>query len=427
MKQNRITYSCISTIIIVFLVMITQLSPALSDLKLDQSISSAQNVFSNGQTFYVDDDNTMGPWNGTLEYPFQYIQDGVNIASDGDTVFVFSGLYYENIIVDKSIDLIGEDQDTAIIDGRAETFAVKLTADHVFLSGFKIQYAGVSVPPFYWGAGISIFSDDNTIVYNTICHNHWSIYLISSNLNVISNNLFLLNGPARFEQSSENNFSDNILNISNIMLNSFSNNNTIYNNMIIAAIFPQTSAIGILDSSYNSVSHNSIYGKWDFGVIIGGNNPSSHNFISKNVIRGSRNGIQIGTNSEKNLVISNLITNCTGVAGLKLGYTSNNILTYNTVINCSIGIHVYGSCYYNNITCNNFIDNPRSVRTVRYDWESLRDIFKNRWDGNYWGRERFFPKILIAENIVGPTHRRVPFFILEGIDWHPADEPYDIS
>ena len=426
MKMNRIIKIYIPTMIIVCLVMITQLSPALSDHMLNQPISSAQMFFSNGQTFYVDDDNTMGPWNGTLEYPFQYIQDGVNIASDGDTVFVFSGLYYENIIVYKSIDLIGEDQDTTVIDGRAETFAVKLTADHVFLSGFKIQYAGASVPPFYQGDGIRIFSDDNTIVYNTITHNTWPIYLISSNHNVISNNLFLLNTAAIFEQSSENIFSDNILNMSYISLISYSNNNSIYNNTIIAPIFPQTSAIRILDSSYNSISHNSIYGKWDFGVLIGGNNPSSHNSVSKNVIRGSRNGVQIGTNSEKNLVISNLITDCTGVAGLNLVYSSNNILSYNTIINCSYGIHVYGSCYYNNITCNNFIDNHRSVRTVRYDWESLRDLFKNRWDKNYWGRARFFPKIIIGEIVVGPTYRRVPFFVLDGIDWHPAKEPNQI-
>ena len=31
-----------------------------------------------GATIYVDDDNTAGPWDGTLEHPYQHIQDGVN-------------------------------------------------------------------------------------------------------------------------------------------------------------------------------------------------------------------------------------------------------------------------------------------------------------------------------------------------------------
>ena len=37
------------------------------------------------KTIYVDDDNTEGLWEGTLEHPYQYIQDGIDSASDGDT------------------------------------------------------------------------------------------------------------------------------------------------------------------------------------------------------------------------------------------------------------------------------------------------------------------------------------------------------
>ena len=35
---------------------------------------------------YVDGNNTAGPWDGTLEHPYQHIQDGVDNASAGDTV-----------------------------------------------------------------------------------------------------------------------------------------------------------------------------------------------------------------------------------------------------------------------------------------------------------------------------------------------------
>ena len=45
------------------------------------------------KTIYVDDDNTEGPWDGSAEYPYQTIRDGVNASSDGDTVFVRSGSY----------------------------------------------------------------------------------------------------------------------------------------------------------------------------------------------------------------------------------------------------------------------------------------------------------------------------------------------
>lgn len=58
-------------------------------------------------TIYVDDDNTEGPWDGSMEHPFQYIQEGINASMDGDTVFVFEGTYTENVMINKSIILRG--------------------------------------------------------------------------------------------------------------------------------------------------------------------------------------------------------------------------------------------------------------------------------------------------------------------------------
>ena len=44
------------------------------------------------KTIYVDDDNTAGPWNGTLEYPYRYIQDAIDVSSKDDTIYVFNGI-----------------------------------------------------------------------------------------------------------------------------------------------------------------------------------------------------------------------------------------------------------------------------------------------------------------------------------------------
>ena len=67
---------------------------------------------------YVDDSNTQGPWDGTFEHPYQYIEDGINAANSGDTVFVFNGIYYNEDIdnVTKPIKLLGEDKYNTIID-----------------------------------------------------------------------------------------------------------------------------------------------------------------------------------------------------------------------------------------------------------------------------------------------------------------------
>ena len=64
----------------------------------------------NGKTLYV---GGSGPGNYTK------IQEAIDDASDGDTVYVYddSSPYYENLNVSKSIYLIGEDKNTTIIGG----------------------------------------------------------------------------------------------------------------------------------------------------------------------------------------------------------------------------------------------------------------------------------------------------------------------
>ena len=79
-------------------------------------------------TIYVDDNNTDPPWIGTPEHPYQYIQDAVEITMNGDRVFVFNGTYYENVVVHKSINLIGEDKNTVIIDGGGNGDVVQFRA-----------------------------------------------------------------------------------------------------------------------------------------------------------------------------------------------------------------------------------------------------------------------------------------------------------
>ena len=108
------------------------------------SISGDNSNF--GNILYVDDDNTEGPWDGTQEHPYQYIQDGIDAASDGDTVYVYSGTYYENVKINKSnIKLEGENRNTVIIDGgrNGDVIRIPSTIDNIYekirIQKFTIQ------------------------------------------------------------------------------------------------------------------------------------------------------------------------------------------------------------------------------------------------------------------------------------------------
>jgi len=76
---------------------------------------------------------------------FRTIQEAINAAAEGDTIFVYNGSYYENVIVDKTVTLVGEHTETTIIDGNGGSFAVKVNADNTVLKAFTIKNGSVGV------------------------------------------------------------------------------------------------------------------------------------------------------------------------------------------------------------------------------------------------------------------------------------------
>ncbi|MBN1860461.1 MAG: right-handed parallel beta-helix repeat-containing protein [Candidatus Thermoplasmatota archaeon] len=111
------------------------------------------------------------------------IQDAINNASDGDTVFVYddSSPYIGNIIVNKSINLIGENCYSTIIYNNNQSILIEIFNDNVTITGFTLQNLH--------RYGIYIHFVDNIVIsHNRIIDDH-SILIQShgSNIKIFSN------------------------------------------------------------------------------------------------------------------------------------------------------------------------------------------------------------------------------------------------
>jgi parallel beta-helix repeat protein len=347
---------------------------------------------------------------------YSTIQSAINDSNNGDTVYVLndSSPYIEQIIIDKSISLIGENRNTTIIDGFKEdnTIYVLDNANEVTITGFTIIKSEVKL---------------------------YSAINIYSNYNNIKNNNIVDHAGIRVEDSIGNNISSNMLVADEwgLMITN-SNENNITDNYIISE---DSSGIQLKDSFNNIVSHNKVVGGNSGIYIRGGNNhifgniikdkksrcltiDGSNNSVYKNNISNSNCGIEIRS-PKNNDIYYNDIKSC--YTGVTLTGAENNNIHRNNIFECNLGLFYSYYSIKNRIYENNFIDNKIHGSWIVFLFEIPSKNLRNIWDGNYWGEPLLFPKLIkgyIVRN--APWYPYIGLFSSYRIDWHPAMEPYDI-
>ncbi len=221
-----------------------------------------------GNTLYVGGN---GPGNYTT------IQDAVDAASEGDTIFVYSGTYYENLQIDKTVTLTGEDKNNTVIDSNSSGNVVNVTADYVNINRFTIINSG------FRDEGIYIYdSQDNSISDCIISSNDDGIALdltkhaLISNCIISSNKRFgvLIYASDGSRPHSNNNIISNCI-ISNndegIFLNDFNGNSIIGNNITgnhvygIHLAFAANNIVkenNFIDNNRNAYFDGSFFNSW---------------------------------------------------------------------------------------------------------------------------------------------------------------------
>jgi parallel beta-helix repeat protein len=173
------------------------------------------------------------------------IQEAINAASPGDVIKVTDGTYYENVIVNKSVSIIGEDPSNTIIDGGGKPIAVDILSSNVVVSGFTIQNGTGEVYPYIGlGSGISIYRCNSATIKNNILrNNYYGLQLTNSSNCMIFNNIIMNSSTAGtagiaagiyiHDSSSNNVFFQNTIENNAIGLYTYCPSNTFYHNNFI--------------------------------------------------------------------------------------------------------------------------------------------------------------------------------------------------
>jgi thermitase len=374
---------------------------------------------------------------------FPAIQKAMNEASAGYTIQVASGTYHEHVVVDKPLEVIGENVTTTVIDGDGVGVVVAAIEDNVSISGFTVRNSGYDV----FDGGICLYSSNNN-VRNTITDNNGAngILLEGSSNNTIIGNVVSNNSQdgiwsyysgkniLRNNRMNDNtcNFEVEGIDVSDY-IQDIDTSNTIdgrpiyycvnkHDEMIpadagyVAAVnctridvknlnltnnfqgllfaYTNNSAVTNIYVSHNGVgidleesSGNTINGNVAVDNIVGIwlNSHCNANIINDNEASESMAGIALTESCNYNTITDNIVSDNTFILGwgIDLEFSSENNITRNTIRSNGVGISIAGDpCNNNSLYHNNFINNGQ--------WVSLSGSHINIWDngypsgGNYW-------------------------------------------
>jgi parallel beta-helix repeat protein len=335
------------------------------------NIKKSSIPISSGNTLYV---------GGTGEGNYTKIQDAIDNASDGDTVFVYNGTYYENLYIEKTIDLIGENKNKTFIDGGGKGRVIDIDFRWVTINGFTISNGS---------AGIITCSD-----------------------NLISNNIIKMNSNLGIGITAEHRtiVTDNIITMNDVGIeiyyygqNNIIENNNIINNTKYGIFLSHTGYTEVKD---NNISNNGC------GLCI---YESMSTVINNSFFKNKGNGIVIRLSQKDIISNNNFIENEEN--GLYISFSEEDNISYNNFVkNRKNGISITVSKEIT-ICKNNFINNRRDA----FFMNPIRYSFRTHWKYNYWGNPLEKPKIIFGR---AGLIKLVPWV---NFDWHPVKEPYDID
>lgn len=351
--------------------------------------------------------NSVNGSNGSvIHVPGDYPRIGwaVGNATDGDTILVAPGVYQENVVVNKSLRIVGEAMNATVVDGGGYDWQ-RITTCFLILSA-NVSIENLTIQDAYYGIYVED-AENATIQSNIVVLSFYGIFLEGSCYATIQNNIATNNsfgvllhycancsvnnntatdnyggepdlriGGAIYLIGSDNNtIADNYAtrNLQAIFLDRSNNNNVIQNRMINnkEPVYGLGLGLDVSDSDGNIVANNTIVNQ---GIVV--STQSSYNIVKDNLILNGR-GIGAGDDSRYNIFFRNVISG--NEAGIHIE-SAQEFFIGNLIKNNTVGIAIHysnSSTFYHNILINNTEHAPKDVYTNVNIWD-------NGHEGNYW-------------------------------------------
>lgn len=202
-----------------------------------------------------------------------------NETLDRHTIFVEKGIYYEHIVVNKSISLIGQNRTTTVIDGNGTGIDIRVIANSVVIKGFTVKNGTTGIYLYRAnnslamendvvlnGDAILVYYSGNCTIYQNSAGNNTSRgILVSNSWNfTVSNNYVYGNGMYGLNAN-------------------YSTNGSIKQNNAYGNDFD---GIGLFDSNNCTITENNVKDNPLYGIMISSSGDSfiyHNNFISNRV------------------------------------------------------------------------------------------------------------------------------------------------
>jgi len=250
--------------------------------------------------------------NATGTEDYTTIQDAIDNAEDDDIIMVREGIYVENVVVSKTLSLLGNGSGSTTIDGGGNGDVVTVSADRVSLSGFTITNSSNQ------SSGVFSSKDHGSFEALKVTGNRHGIYLLNAQENTIG-------------------YCDVSTNTKVGVRLEFSNKTIITRN----SLKRNEDGVSLYASSSNHILENAIQENTDDGIDI--DPGSTFNHVANNTVVGNPFGI-ICTTAPNNTIVDNTVQ-YNGYFGIGLYLDSHDsTITGNTAsLNSGFGIAIHAS------------------------------------------------------------------------------------